>query len=204
MERRTNLDYLIKVAILGAIAGAIMMMKLKIPIFPFFLSLDFSDIPAVVGALVFGPVAGVLIQGVKIITNLLFQGSFTFGVGELANFISGISFIIPLALIYKKISTPKGVLLGGLIGALSMTFVMCVSNYFFFIPLYAKAYGVDIQYFVDVAAALPFWGKYIHDLKDMILINFVPFNMIKGLSIMAITLLSYKFIIPPLQRMQRR
>lgn len=204
MERRTNLDYLIKIAILGAISGAIMMLKIKIPIFPFFLSLDFSDIPGVVGALVFGPLAGVLIQAIKIASNLLFQGSFTFGVGELANFLSGISFVLPLAFIYKLKPNLKGVIYGGIAGTLATTLVMCVSNYWFFIPLYAKAFKTDVQYFVDIASMLPVLGKYIHDLKDMILINFLPFNLLKGFLVTCITLLSYKFLVPPLVKIQNR
>ena len=204
MERRTNLDYLIKVAILGAIAGAIMIMKFNIPIFPFFLTIDFSDVPAVVGAIIMGPIAGILIQAVKIVANLLIGGSLTFGVGELANFVSGISFVIPLGLFYKKMPELKGVIIGCILGAVSMTVVMSLSNYFFFIPLFAKAMSAQVQDFVNVASEVPFLGSRINDLKDLILFNFVPFNMIKGLSIMVITLLSYKFIIPPLQRMQRR
>lgn len=199
MERRTNLDYLIKVAILGAIAGAIMLLKIQIPIFPWFLTLDFSDIPAVVGGLVFGPLAGVLIMGIKIVSNLLFQGSLTFGIGELANFASGVAFVLPLALIYKKYGSFKSVIVGSILGTLSITGVMCLTNYYFFLPMYAKLYYLD---FVEIGSALPWVGKYVNSMVDVIIFNFIPFNILKGVSVSLITLLTYKFIIPPLKRIQ--
>jgi len=201
MERRTNLSYLIKIAILGGLAGAIMMLKLSLPIFPGFLSLDLSDLPAVIGALILGPLAGLLIEGVKVIANLIYQGSLTLGLGELANFLSGAAFILPLGFVYKKYSSLKGVVMGGFLGVLSMTIVMSISNYYFFLPVYEMQYYMD---FVEIGSQLKFFGKYIDSMFDFILFGMVPFNVIKGTSIVLITLATHNYIIPPLKKMQAR
>lgn len=42
-----------------------------------------------------GPMAGVLVELVKILLNLVMTGTSTAGVGEIANFIIGCSFCVP-------------------------------------------------------------------------------------------------------------
>jgi riboflavin transporter len=202
MERKSQLNLMIKVAILGALAGAIMMMKFALPIFPYFLEIDLSDIPAVIGVMVLGPLAGVLIEGVKIVVNILLNGSLTFGVGEAANFVSGVAFILPLGLIYRKKKDFKGAVIGLIAGTLSLTVVMGITNYFIFIPLFAKAFNAPVSAYVDIAQKLPFFGQFVNNLLDMIIYSFVPFNMLKGILITVVTLVLYDFLVPALNKIQ--
>ena len=73
---------------LGAIAGILMNLEFPLPFLaPTFYQLDFSEIPVLVGSFAMGPIAGVLIELVKILVHLVTKGSMTAGVGDVANFI---------------------------------------------------------------------------------------------------------------------
>lgn len=85
---------------------------------PNFIKLDFSDLPELIGAFAYGPVAGVIIC---LLRNLIHMAVSQSGfVGELSNFILGAVFALVAGLIYKKMKTKKGALLGGTAGAAAM------------------------------------------------------------------------------------
>ena len=62
-----------KCAILSAIAFILMFFDFPLPFAPSFYQLDFSELPVMLGAFAMGPLAGVVIEAVKIILNLLFM-----------------------------------------------------------------------------------------------------------------------------------
>lgn len=86
---------------LSAISYIIMFIEFPIPIFPAFLKLDLSDIPALIGGFAISPIAGVLIQLIKNLLHLITKTS-TGGVGELGNFIVGAAYVFTASHIYKK------------------------------------------------------------------------------------------------------
>ena len=53
-----------KVGILSAIAYVLMFISVPLPIFPSFLKIDLSDIPAIFGGMSLGPIAGIAIVGI--------------------------------------------------------------------------------------------------------------------------------------------
>lgn len=73
---------------LAAIGMVLMLVDFPLPLFPSFLQIDLSDVPAVIGAFSLGPAAGVVIELLKNLLKLI-VGSNTGGVGELANFLVG-------------------------------------------------------------------------------------------------------------------
>ena len=81
-----NTSKMIKISLLSALALILMYLDFPvIPIFPW-LKIDFSDVPALLGAFGFGPLSGVLIELIKNILVILIKGSSTGLVGEVANF----------------------------------------------------------------------------------------------------------------------
>jgi riboflavin transporter FmnP len=76
----------------------------------------------------------------KNLLNILFTGSSTAYVGELANFVTGCAFVLPAALIYKHCKTRTSALIGLITGALSLAAVGGLMNYFVMVPLYAELY----------------------------------------------------------------
>ena len=94
--KRNRLRVMVAVAMLSSIAYVLMLLNFPIPPFPAFLKIDFSDLPALIGALVFGPMAGIMIELLKNVLDYFMTGSETgIPVGHFANFMSGIIFILP-------------------------------------------------------------------------------------------------------------
>ncbi len=81
MNTSKNVNRLVKISLLVAIAFILMLFG-----FPPFLKLDLSDLPALIGGFALGPVAGVIIEGGKVILNLVFHGTYTGGVENLLTF----------------------------------------------------------------------------------------------------------------------
>ena len=199
MERKSQLNSLIKIALLGAVAGVLMLIEAPLAIFPEFLKIDISDLPAVIGAIVMGPIAGALVELVKVLLNFILNGTITGGIGELANLLIGIALVVPIGLIHKKNPTVKGAVIGGLLGTLCMAIMGGAMNYFVMLPLYGSMFYMD---FVEIGQALPFFGQFINSLFDFVLYSIVPFNLLKGILVTVVTGLVYKLVVPPLMRIQ--
>ena len=94
---------MVEIAMLSAIAVVLMLFEFPLPfIAPPFYELDFSEVPVLIGAFALGPWAGVIIEAIKILLNLVINGTITAFVGEIGNFIIGVAFVLPAALIYNK------------------------------------------------------------------------------------------------------
>ena len=68
-----------------------MLMLFEIPHFcaPSFYKIDLSEIPVLIGTFALGPVAGMFIELIKVVLHMLFKGSSTAGVGDLAYYLIG-------------------------------------------------------------------------------------------------------------------
>ncbi len=169
----------ITIALLSAISFLIMLISFPLPIFPVFLTLDFSDLPAIIGAIILGPFAGVAIEGLKNILHYLIVGSFTgVPVGEAANFVAGSIYILGGTWIYKKSRSSKSLFAGLLTGTVLMTILMGVLNYFFIFPAYAMFLGFSID---SAVAAAQSTNHQIHSLFTLIIFAILPFNLLKGI-----------------------
>ncbi|HHY83016.1 MAG TPA: ECF transporter S component [Clostridiales bacterium] len=194
MKIELNVKNLVKIAMLSAVSFVLMLLSFPIAaVFPAFLKLDLSDLPALLGGFALGPVAGILIELIKNILNILIKGTDTGGVGELSNFIVGCFFVVPASIIYVSHKSKRNAYLGLLIGTLFMTVSACFSNYYLIIPLYQKFMPLD-----QIVASSPL--KIVKDMKTFILFAIVPFNLLKCAVISAATILIYKKVSPILHR----
>ena len=78
-------------AVLAAVAFLLAFFELPLPLSPSFARMDLSDLPALIGAFAFGPASGVMIELIKNLLQLF--STSTGGVGELANYLMGASFV---------------------------------------------------------------------------------------------------------------
>jgi len=133
--KNSKLNYITKIGVLSAIA--IILYYLEFPILPAFpwLMIDFSEIPVLLGGFALGPIAGVLIEFIKNILHFAFKGA-TGGVGELANFLLGVAFIVPAALIYYRKKGIKFAVIGMIVGTIFACIMSVILNIYLFIPLY--------------------------------------------------------------------
>ena len=138
-----------------------------------------------------GPMAGVLIELIKVLLNLVINGTDTAFVGEFANFLIGCALIVPAALVYQRKKTRKSAVIGMLLGTIVMAAVGGVINAYVLLPAYSAAFGIPIDGLVEMGAAV---NRAITSLPTFCLFAVVPFNLVKGLVVSVITLLLYKHI----------
>ena len=178
---------LVKVAILSAIAYMLMFISIPIPgIFPEFLKIDISDIPAIFGGMVMGPIAGIAIVIVKNLLQLI-TATTTGGIGEFANILIGGTYVYIICLVYNKKSDIKGVLVGAIMGAIGMTIVGCLMNYYIMLPFYGNLMGLDA--IINMGSVL---NPKVHDLFTFVIWMIGPFNIVKAALMTVVTLPLYK------------
>lgn len=177
-----------KIGILSALAALLMLLEFPLLFLaPFFYKLDFSEVIVLLGAFSMGPVAGIAIEAIKILLNFALDGTMTAGIGELANFIIGCSFIVPAAIIYKRKKTKSNAILGMIIGSISMTIVGALVNYYVLIPAYSAVMSVD-----EIIAAGTEVNSAITSVESLILLATTPFNLLKAIASSVIAFLLYK------------
>ena len=174
MKTKTlNTNRFIKLSLLSAIAVILMYIDFPvIPIFPW-LKIDLSDVPALMGAFAFGPLAGVIIELMKNLLILIVKGTGTGFVGELANFLVGVALVWPAALVYKKNKTKKTAVLGMVLGVLCIEVVGILANVYLLLPAYGMAMSKA-------------------ELMQYVTVGLIPFNGIKSILVCGITYALYK------------
>lgn len=185
-----------KISVLSVIALILMYIDFPVTfIAPNFIKMDISDVPALIGGFAMGPMAGVSIEGIKVVLEIIFKGTTTGGVGELSNFLVGCAFVVPASLIYHYKKSYRTAFIGLLVGILTMTLFATISNYFFIFPLYAKFMPME----TIVAAGSAITSK-VTDLWTLMVYCMAPFNILKGLAASAVTMVLYKRVSPILHR----
>ena len=195
-EGKISVRMITRVGVLAAMAIALSFLESSLiipmlPFFPNFLKLDIGDLPALLAAFAFGPLAGVLIEVLKNAVHLF--GSQTSGVGELANMIIGASFVATAGLVYRLRRNRIAAYLGMALGTLVMTAVACASNYYVLLPLYGRL-GFSVEAIIGLANLAG--NTLVKDMPTLLLFVFVPFNLIKGLLVSVLTGLVYKRVSP--------
>lgn len=192
---KLNTRNIVKIGMLSAVAFLLMLIQFPIPtLFPFFLKLDISELPALLGGFTLGPIAGSIIVLLKNLLLLAVRGSKTSYVGELSNFIVGAAFVVPASILYINNKSKRGAIYSLIAGILGMTIVACISNYYLIIPLFSKTLGFESV--MEMAARS---NKAIVDMKTYILYAVVPFNILKSMVVSIFTLLIYKRLSPLLR-----
>mgnify|MGYP001203515381 FL=1 len=107
--------------------------------------------------------------------KLLVKPTITGGVGELANFIIGATFVGTAGLVYKFKKTKMNAVISLMVGTIVLGIVGALANIYILIPLF-----------------MPNMPK--NDLMIYITNGVIPINLIKGAGISLITLVIYKRI----------
>ena len=187
---RSRIRYLAEVGMLSAAATVIMAFEIPLPFLaPPFYQLDFSEVPALIGGFALGPVAGILIELVKVLLHMMIKGSATAGVGDLANFLIGCSFLVPASLIYRMHKTRRVAIAGMAVGTVSMAIIGCVLNAFVLLPAYTVI--MPMETILEAGKAV---NANIDSVFTFVRITVAPFNLVKGVVVSLVTLVLYKYI----------
>lgn len=179
MKNRIKTQALVVSAMLSAVAFVLMFLEIPLPmLIPSFVKLDFSDLPALIGAFALGPWYGVIIELVKNILHILIKGTSSAYVGELFNFTCGAVFALAAGYIYKFKKNRKGAVLASVFGCVAMALFSLPLNYFLVYPAYVVCYGLPLEGIIGMyQAILP----SADTLFKCLLIFNVPFTFCKGL-----------------------
>lgn len=188
-KSRINTRKIAMTAVMAAVATVLMFISFKLPFMPSFISLDFSELPALIASFTLGPLSGVAVCFVKNLVNL--TQSMTGGVGELSNFIIGSAFVLPAGLIYKKHRNLAGAAIGSVLGALFMAVLGLFSNYFIVYPIYTNL--MPMEAIMGMYQAI---NPSVENLWQALIVFNLPFTFCKGLISAVVTLLVYKKLEP--------
>jgi riboflavin transporter len=165
--KKFSVKVLVGIGMLSSLAYVLMLLNFPIPPFPSFLMIDFSDVPVLVAALVYGPAAAVMVELFKNVLDYFMTGSATgVPVGHVANFVAGILFVLPTYYIYSKLKTKKGMTIALISATFTMSIIMSILNYFVIMPAYTL--------FLNMPA------MDAPTLKATVVTGILPFNIIKG------------------------
>lgn len=198
MKQNTfSMQWIAKVSILSAIAFILMMFEVPLPISPSFYKLGIDGVASVLAGFAMGPLAGVCVEALKILLNVLFQGTDTAFVGELSNFIVGCALVLPSSLYYKHHKNKKGAMISLLLGTISIGVVGILDNMFIALPAYSYFYGLPMEVLIGMGSAI---YSGVKDVFTFCIFMTLPFNIIKGAVVSLITMLIYKRVSPILHK----
>lgn len=192
-KERIGVRGVVQIGMLSAIAIILIQFEVPLPFAPPFYKIDFSEIPVLIGCFVMGPLAGAIVELIKVILNVVISGTTTGGVGDIANFLIGCAMCVPAGMIYKKYHTRKSALAGMAVGTVFMTVIGCILNAYVLLPVYAKAFEMPIDALVAMGTAV---NHSITSLSTFVIFAVAPFNLLKGVLVSFIVFLIYKKISP--------
>lgn len=188
-----------KIAVIGvfsAIAAVLMALDFQVPFAPFFYSIDLSELPALIGAFAYGPVAGVMIEFCKVVIKVFLKPTSTAFVGELANFVIGCVLVLPSSIIYLMKKSRKRAIIGVVTGTIAMTVFGTTFNAVYLLPKFAQMYGMPLEAIIEMGTAI---HPSIHGVAGFVILCVAPLNLLKGGIDSLLTILLYKKLRPILK-----
>ena len=175
-------------AAISIILYTIPFLKFSLPFFPAFLEIHLDEIPAFIAAFAYGPLSGFVVILVKTVVKLPLTG--TAGVGELADFIYSVAFVIPAAIIYKKNRTLKGALISLLVATVIQVIMASLCTTYVMLDMYS------ILYHLPKPVILNMCQKVNPAIKDLglpfLFMVALPFNALKDAIVVVATFVLYK------------
>ena len=166
-------------AVFVALSYAVSFLEIPMPLFGAeFLKLDFGNVFILLISFLLGPVEGVLVCLLK--ESLRCLSSSSLCAGELANFIITTAYLLLPSILYQRRKTLKTVVVSLSLACLIATGMALLSNRLIIFPTYAVLFGGSIFGMTVSEAFSAFW------------IGVLLFNIIKTVSVGALTMLLYK------------
>ncbi len=188
------------ISMMGALSSILIFFRFPLPFLPPFLSFDVSPVIEMIGGFMFGPAAALLIIILKILLQLVIQGSHSVGTGELQNLILGCAYVMPALLLYRR-KTKKRAVLGMMLGTACVSVVSVFSNLYLIIPFYVTLFGMTME---DIVAMCAEVNPAVTDAFTMVLFGIVPFNLIKYAFCSTLTFFLYKRLSKPIRNFMNR
>lgn len=183
-DKKGNYFSAMRVAYVGVFCAlSFVLYLLDFPLLPSvvpFLKFDFSNVLVTIAGFALGPVSAVIVLVIKELLHALTLGQ-TFFVGELANVLLTLPYVLITSLAYKKSKTIKTAVLSLSVGSVAQTAVSFPISWLITFPVYMQVFA-DMAWADGMAFYLSvwYWG--------------ILFNVIKTVIISACVLLLYKHV----------
>lgn len=188
---------IVQIGILSAISTVLYSPIFSFPLpflFPSFLKIQFSNLPAIIGGFALGPLGGIIVIILKTILKLFIVGTDTMYVGELADIIIGIIVVLITSLIYQKNKTKKQAIISLIIGSIVWVMAAIVANWLVLVPFYIELYmGGEVSVFIGACSIIPGINENNYMLMYLVF-GAGLFNLVLASITSLITLFVYKRI----------
>ena len=152
-----------------------------------FLEYDAADIPVLIGAIMLGPVQGLIILFAVCLIQAITVSAHSGWIGFIMHFFASAVLILIPSILYRKKKSIKSLIVGLILGVLGMTVVMVPLN-LVFMGLYT-----GIQEGTDLKESV---GRVVASLVPAI----IPFNLSKGAINAAVTFAVFTPLSPVLKK----
>lgn len=183
-----RLRWLTLVGMMSALTYILYLPIFRIPII-LFLQLNFSEVVIFIGGFSLGPLAAIFIGLFRFLFSLFYTS--TGGIGELADYLYSMAFVLPGVILYQRSRDKKTASLGFIIGFITQLTVTSLLNALLITDLYLRLFldltpEAFLGYIQTVLPQVenPYWS--------LVLWMYLPFNVFKNLVIIALTLFTYK------------
>ena len=185
--------YLTKLAVLTAISFILYFFaKFSLPfMFPSFLDMQFSELPAILAGFSLGPVAGVLVIVLKCLLKFPFTS--TAFVGELTDMVLGILYVLPASILYYRNKSKKSALIGLVVGTIASTVGALILNRFVSVPFYVEFFFKG-NFDAIVNMCKPLYPSVTKSTFYLFYLSLavLPFNILRLSIVTFLTFLVYK------------
>lgn len=186
---KLNSKQIAVIAFFGALSGLLMFFDFPIPIAPAFMKMDLSDLPIIIGGFLLGSIQGIVIAAIKIVIKIVMKPTSTMFLGELANFIGSIVYVVPASLIYVKLKNKKRAIIGLVVGSILSSVACTLCNLLFLFPLYMNMFHMSEETIIGMCSTI---NPHIDSMAKVMILSVFPFNLIKYLTTSVITYIFYK------------
>lgn len=201
MSSKKRIAIITEVGIFSGLSVLLYYLRFPLPfLFPGFLQIQFSALPIVIAGYALGPQLGALVLVIKTLVCLPFTT--TMGVGDLADFLINLTYLLITSLIYLKNKSRKTAAFSLVYGSIGWLIVSALANYFILVPFYIELFMKgDVDVFVTACRIVPFLTK--DNYRTMyVLFAAIPFNMIISTVVSIVTFTVYKRISQALDRFE--
>ncbi|WBX65590.1 Riboflavin transporter RibU [[Clostridium] scindens] len=188
-DARMKVKKIAFIGLMGAVSAVLMLFRFPIPFMPPFLSFDLSGLMEMLGGFMFGPMAAACIIVVKILLQLVMQGSFSLGTGELQNLILSCSYVLPALIIYHRNKTKKMAITGMAVSTIFVSVMAVFTNLYLIIPFYVKLFGMSMDDIITMCRTV---NPAMKNVTSMAVFGLLPFNLIKYGVTSLVTFIVYK------------
>lgn len=175
---------------LSAVLYIVPVFQIKLSFLPSFMELHFDEIPLFISGFAYGPLTAFLALLTKTLLKLPFTSTLT--VGEWADFLFSLAFVIPSSFIYQKKRNLRGVACGFAVSTSLQLFISALFNVYVFLPFYMNVMGLPYE---RILALCQLANSNVTDLGwPYVFYCVLPLNVMKDAIVIVVTFFVYRHL----------